>query len=59
MTVTGCASHTVSRGNIVYANGDLKVERGAGQYVNRPPFAAYYDAMQRRAAAKRPTAVKR
>ena len=29
MTVQGCASHTVSRGKLVYANGDLRVERGA------------------------------
>jgi dihydropyrimidinase len=59
MTVKGCASHTLSQGNVVYADGDLRVERGAGHYVDRPPFAAYYDAMQRRAAVRRPTAVKR
>jgi dihydropyrimidinase len=30
MEVTGCASHTISRGKVVYANGELNVERGAG-----------------------------
>jgi len=59
MTVKGCASHTVSRGNVVYAKGELQVERGAGRYIERPPFASYYDAMQKRALHKRPSAVQR
>ena len=59
MQVTGCASHTISQGNIVYANGNLNVERGAGRYIDRPPFATYYDAIQKRTEAKKPTAVKR
>jgi dihydropyrimidinase len=59
MEVTGCASHTLSQGKVVFADGKLDVERGAGRYVDRPPFATYYDAMQKRAAVKRPTAVKR
>jgi dihydropyrimidinase len=59
MTVTGCASHTLSRGKVVYANGKLDVERGAGHYVNRPPFAAYYDALRKQAQQSRPTAVRR
>ncbi|NOX69720.1 MAG: dihydropyrimidinase [Gammaproteobacteria bacterium] len=59
MEVKGCASHTLSQGKIVYANGELDVERGAGNYVEKPPFAAYYDALRKRAEQKRPTAVKR
>ena len=59
MTVTGCASHTLSQGKVVYAGGELAVERGAGNYVERPPFASYYDAMQKRAVLKQPTAVNR
>ena len=59
MTVTGCASHTISQGNVVYADGKLNVERGAGSYVDRPPFANYYDAISKRKAHKQPTAVKR
>jgi len=59
MTVTGCASHTLSQGNVVYANGKLNVERGAGNYVDRPPFANYYDAISKRKAHNQPTAVKR
>jgi len=59
MEVTGCASHTLSQGKVVYADGELDVERGAGNYVEKPPFAAYYDALQKRAKHKRPTAVQR
>jgi len=59
MEVRGCASHTLSQGKIVYANGELDVERGAGNYIEKPAFAAYYDALRKRAEQKRPTAVKR
>src|SRR5687767_2506252 len=41
MTVKGCASHTVSGGKLVYARGDLRVERGAGKHVDRPAFAPH------------------
>ena len=59
MTVKGCASHTLSQGKVVYANGKLDVERGAGHYVNRPAFAPYYDALQIKARRAEPTPVKR
>lgn len=59
MTVTGCASYTISQGKIVFADGKLEVERGRGNYVARPPFAAYYDAIEKRRARKRPSAVGR
>ena len=59
MEVTGVASHTVSQGKVVYADGELDVVRGAGQYIEKPPFASYYDAMQKRAEHTRPTRVER
>ena len=59
MTVKGCASHTISRGKVVYANGELDVERGAGRYIDRPAFAPIYDALQKQAQRKEPVAVKR
>ena len=40
MEIKGCASHTVSRGRVVYADGKLDTVRGAGRYVDRPPFPA-------------------
>ena len=39
MEITGAPSHTISRGKVVFADGKLEVERGAGRYVDRPPFA--------------------
>ncbi len=59
MTVKGAASHTLSRGKVAYANGQLKTERGAGRYVDRPPYASYYDAIKKRREHNKPTAVKR
>jgi len=59
MTVKGCASHTISNGNLVYADGELKVEKGAGNYVKRPAYAPYYDAVKKQFRAKAPVAVKR
>lgn len=59
MEVQGCASHTISAGKVVYADGELKVERGAGRYVDRPAFATVYDAVQRQAQLNVPKAVVR
>jgi dihydropyrimidinase len=35
-TVTGIARRTISRGRLVWNEGDLRAERGAGRYVPRP-----------------------
>jgi dihydropyrimidinase len=59
MQVKGSPSHTVSRGKVVYADGELKVERGAGRYVDRPPYASYYDALKIQAKRAEPVAVSR
>lgn len=59
MTVTGCASHTISQGKVVFAAGELRVERGAGRYIARPPFAPFYQAIQKQAALANPQPVKR
>ncbi|MED5620287.1 dihydropyrimidinase [Ideonella sp. BN130291] len=58
-TVRGIASHTISRGKLVYANGDLRAEQGAGRYVKRPAFGPQFDAVARRAKELAPTAVAR
>ena len=59
MTVTGCASHTISRGKVVFADGQLDVERGAGRYVDRPAFASFYDALQKQTKLAEPVSVQR
>ena len=43
-TVRGVASHTVSQGQVVWADGELRVERGAGRYVKRPAFGTNFTA---------------
>ncbi len=59
MTVKGSASHTLSQGKVVWADGELDVERGAGRYVDRPPFAPYYNALRIQAERAEPVAVDR
>ena len=59
MTVKGCASNTISQGKVVWADGKLVVERGAGRYIERPPYAPYYHALKIKAARAEPTPVKR
>ena len=44
MTVTGLASHTVSQGEIVWANGDLRAKEGKGRYIKRPAFHPMFEA---------------
>ena len=59
MEVKGGASHTLSRGKVVWADGQLDVERGAGRYVDRPPFAPYYEALRKQAQTAEPVPVTR
>ncbi len=59
MQVRGVPSHTVSQGKLVYANGDLRVERGVGRYIKRPAFGNNFDAAKKRAETVKPTAVAR
>jgi dihydropyrimidinase len=59
MTVKGANTVTISQGNIVYRDGDVRTVKGAGSYINRPTFAPYYDAMQRIRAKNEPVAVDR
>lgn len=58
-TVKGIPSHTLSHGKIVWRDGQLNAERGAGRYIDRPPFAPVFEALTRKAEVNEPTAVKR
>jgi dihydropyrimidinase len=64
-TVTGAPSHTLSQGKLVYANGDLRAERGAGRYLKRPAFngmagqGSHFESLARKAQLATPTAVVR
>jgi len=59
MAVRGIPSHTISRGVVTYAQGDLRAVKGAGRYVNRPAFPPAFDAMKKLAAGRKPEAVDR
>ena len=57
--VTGLAKVTLSQGKIVWNDGELRTERGAGRYVKRPAFAPVFDALKRQAGLQVPRAVAR
>ena len=59
MTVKGINTVTISQGKIVYQDGDIRTERGAGRYIDRPTFAPYYDAIKKTAEAHAPKVVDR
>jgi dihydropyrimidinase len=44
MTVRGVPTHTISQGELVWANGDLRARRGAGRYLKRPANPGYLQA---------------
>jgi dihydropyrimidinase len=44
MTVQGVATHTLTRGELAWTDGDLRAVRGAGQYLKRPPNSSYFEA---------------
>ncbi|WP_449370596.1 dihydropyrimidinase [Thiomonas sp.] len=58
-TVTGAPTATISQGKLVYVDGDLRAERGAGRYVQRPAFSPQFDAMARWGKQHAPVAVQR
>jgi dihydropyrimidinase len=48
MEVIGGPVYTLSRGRIVYAQGQLRTERGTGRWIDRPCHAPYWVAQRRR-----------
>lgn len=59
MEVKGANTVTISQGKIVYKDGEVRTVQGAGRYINRPPFASYYDALKLKRANEKPAPVKR
>ena len=58
-TVRGIPSHTLSQGELVYVQGDLRAVQGKGRYIKRPAFGPDFGAVQQRAQTQKPTAVTR
>ena len=59
MECTGNARTTLSRGRVVWHDGELRTERGTGRYIERPPFPTYFTAQQKRNRLAEPTKVER
>ncbi len=59
MEVQGLAAYTLSQGKVVWEQGELKTERGAGRYIDRPCFPTYWSSQRRRNELAEPTAVVR
>lgn len=59
LEVTGTCAVTVSNGKVVWENGQLDVEQGAGSYIPRPTFPVVYDAVKLRNELARPSPVAR
>ena len=57
--VKGIPSHTISQGELVYVQGDLRAVKGKGRYLKRPAFNDNFSASRLRAETLAPTAVKR
>lgn len=58
-TVRGIARHTISHGKWVWRDGDLRAERGAGRYLERPAYPGVFELLAKRAELNAPMAVKR
>jgi dihydropyrimidinase len=59
MEVTGIPTVTISQGNIVWENGELKTVRGAGRYIPRECNAPYWATQRLRNELAEPTPVQR
>ncbi|MEE9393857.1 MAG: dihydropyrimidinase [Planctomycetota bacterium] len=59
MEVTGAAVMTMSRGKVLWDDGDLMPHKGWGRYIDRPCHAAFETAQNRRNEQVTPRAVKR
>ncbi len=59
MEVEGINTVTISQGKVVYKDGDVRSVKGAGRYINRPAFAPYYAALNRKAELEQPKPVLR
>ena len=58
-TVKGTPSQTISQGELVFVQGDLRAVQGKGRYLKRPAFGSNFAANKLRAETLAPTAVTR
>jgi dihydropyrimidinase len=58
-TVRGIPSHTISQGELVFVQGDLRAVQGKGRYLKRPAFGPDFAAARQRASILAPSPVVR
>lgn len=58
-TVRGIPSHTLSQGELVFVQGDLRAVQGKGRYIKRPAFGPDFAAAHQRASILAPSPVVR
>ncbi|MEE1673525.1 dihydropyrimidinase [Agarivorans aestuarii] len=58
-TVRGAPHITISQGKVVFKDGQLFVEEGAGRYIKRPAFPSIFDAVKKFNKANTPVPVER
>lgn len=46
-TVKGIPTHTISGGQLVFKEGELRAVAGHGKYIQRPPFSAMFGALSK------------
>ena len=59
LEVTGIPVVTLSRGRILWKDGDLRTVKGTGKYFDRPCFPSYFDAVNRVRELSQPLPVDR
>ncbi|MBM7071711.1 dihydropyrimidinase [Shewanella sp. 202IG2-18] len=59
MTMTGIPAYTIAAGEVAYQRGEVLVKVGKGKYINRPPYASYYQTIEQSHQRKVAKAVKR
>ncbi|WP_127558161.1 dihydropyrimidinase [Saccharospirillum alexandrii] len=58
-TVKGSPEITISQGKVVFREGQLMVEEGAGRYIKRPAFPTIFEAVKKHNEVNAPVAVTR
>lgn len=59
MNVTGVPITTICNGKVAFEAGKLLAEQGSGQYVERQPYAPFYEALKKRLDLNTPQKVVR
>lgn len=59
MSVKGIPTCTISNGEVAWKEGELLAQAGDGNYIDRPAYAPYYDALTTTASVSQPKAVVR